>query len=97
MPRRWKSSSMLTRSRKLRASRSGFQTISVSPSCNCFETTEQGRALGFFSGSLVLKNFLASGFFQGGELQGRILVHGRDAGVAVFHALLLAFNLKHQT
>jgi hypothetical protein len=52
----------------------------------CFETTEEGRALGVFSGALVLKDFLASGFFQGGELQGGILVHSRDADVAVFHA-----------
>jgi hypothetical protein len=30
-------------------------------------------------------------------LQGGILVHSRDAGVAVLHALLLAFNLTLQT
>ena len=57
-----------------------------------FEATEQGRALSGGSCSLVLKSFLASGFLQGRELQGGILVLGRDAGVTVFHVS----NLKHQ-
>src|SRR5216684_2618292 len=58
-----------------------------------FEATEQGRALSGGSCALVLKSFLTSGFLQGRELQGGILVLGRDAGVTVFHAS----NLKHQS
>ena len=45
--------------------------------------------------SLVLKDFLASGFLQGGELQGGILVLGRHAGVAVFHTLISLLRLPH--
>ncbi len=50
------------------------------------EATEQGRALGGGSRALVLKDFLALRAFQGGELLGRVLLLGRDAGVTVFHA-----------
>jgi hypothetical protein len=50
------------------------------------EAAEQGRALGGGSCSLVLKNFVAPGAFQGRELKGGILFLGRDAGVTVFHA-----------
>ena len=57
------------------------------------EAAEQGRALGGGSCALVLKDFLAPRAFQRGELQGGILVLGRDAGATVFHAS----NLKHQT
>ena len=57
------------------------------------KATEQGRAFSVGSCALVLKDFLASGFLQGGELQSRVLVLGRDAGVTVFHASYL----KHQT
>jgi len=51
----------------------------------CLEATEQGRALSVGSCSLVLKDSLASGFLQGRELQGGVLVLGRDAGVTVLH------------
>ncbi len=57
------------------------------------EATQQGRALGGGSCALVLKSFPAPGAFQRGELQGGILVLGRDARVTAFHAS----NLKHQT
>src|SRR5229473_5335912 len=81
----------------------GFEAWS--PSCSMYaatvtasisqrlEATEQGRALSVGSCALVLKNFLASDFLQGRELQGGVLVLGRDAGIAVFHAS----NLKLQT
>jgi hypothetical protein len=60
------------------------------------EATEQGRALGGGSRTLVLKDFLALRAFQGGELQGRVLLLGRDAGVTVFHARdYETSNLKH--
>src|SRR6266852_4267230 len=60
------------------------------------EATEQGRALGGGSRALVLKDFLAPRAFQGGELQGRVLFLGRDAGVTVFHARdYETSNLKH--
>src|SRR5216683_3275126 len=60
------------------------------------EATEQGRALGGGSRTLVLKDFLALRAFQGGELQGRVLFLGRDAGVTVFHARdYETSNLKH--
>src|SRR5712691_8249512 len=62
------------------------------------EATEQGRAFSGGSCSLVLKSFLASGFLQGRQLQGGILVLGRDAGVAVFHASKFeTSNLKHSS
>src|SRR5216683_750175 len=60
------------------------------------EATEQGRALGGGSRTLVLKDFLALRAFQGGELQGRVLFLGRHAGVTVFHARdYETSNLKH--
>src|SRR5216683_1043996 len=60
------------------------------------EATEQGRALGGGSRTLVLKDFLALRTFQGGELQGRVLFLGRDAGVTVFHTRdYETSNLKH--
>jgi hypothetical protein len=80
-----------------RARRSAARVQDSRPSAKRLEATEQGRALSGGSCSLVLKSFLASGFLQRGKLQGGILVLGRDAGVTVFHALLFASNLKHQT
>jgi hypothetical protein len=60
------------------------------------EATEQGRALSGGSCSLVLKSFLAPGFLQGPELQGGVLVLGRDAGITIFHARdYETSNLKH--
>jgi hypothetical protein len=60
------------------------------------EATEQGRALGGASRALVLKDFLAPRAFQGGELHGRVLFLGRDAGVTVFHSRdYETSNLKH--
>ncbi len=60
------------------------------------EATEQGRALGGGSRALVLKDFLAPRAFQGGELQGRVLFLGRDAGVTIFHSRdYETSNLKH--
>jgi hypothetical protein len=76
-----------TESRAIPVTRHAISVIDAVPA------TEQGRALGGGSCALVLKNFLAPGFLQGGELQGGVLVLGRDAGIAIFHAS----NLKHQT
>jgi hypothetical protein len=52
-----------------------------------FQATAKGRAFGRGSRqTLVLEYGLASGFLQRGKLQRWVLVIGRDAGVAVFHA-----------
>jgi hypothetical protein len=57
------------------------------------EAAEQGRALRRRAGDpLVLEDGLASGFLQSRELQGGILIVGRDAGVAVFHAPIMALT-----
>jgi hypothetical protein len=78
---------------KLRASRSSFHTISVSPSCNALRQRSRAGRLVLAPVSLVLKDFLASGFLQCRELQGGVLVLGRDSRVAVFHGS----NLQLQT
>ena len=51
------------------------------------EAPEQGRALRRGSrDSLVFEHGFTAGLLQGCELQGGVLVLGRDASVAVFHA-----------
>ena len=51
------------------------------------QALDEGRALRRRPGDpLVLEHGPATGLLQGGELQGRILILGRDARVAVFHA-----------
>ena len=67
--------------------------MSVSPFLQRLEAAEQGRAFGGGSCAVVLKDFRAPGAFQRGELQRGVLVLGRDAGIAVFHAS----NLKLHT
>jgi hypothetical protein len=51
----------------------------------CNVLRQRSKAGRLVSAPLVLKDFLASGFLQGGELQSRVLVLGRDAGATVFH------------
>jgi hypothetical protein len=68
IPRSLKSSTIAIRMLKLRARRSSFHAMRVSPSCNVLR---QRRREGWFvvgSGSLVLNNFLATGALQGGAL-----------------------------
>jgi len=59
-----------------------------------FQATGEGRAVDVRTRHLVLEHGLASGLLQGGELHGRILVFGADAGVAVFHAPLIGLTYR---
>ena len=61
---------------------SSFHTVSVSPSCRAFkQRVNAGRLVsGGSRNAFILKKRLAPGTLQGGQLHGRVLVIGRDAG-----------------
>ncbi|SRR6266849_4236367 len=72
--------------------------MSVSPSYNVLRQRSRAGRLVVAPVRSSLKIFPAPGFLQGGELQGGVLVLGREAGVTVFHARdYETSNLKHSS
>lgn len=84
---------MVIRSRRLRPSLSG-QTMSVSPDSSVSrQRSRAGRLIVAPDGPSFLNTVFAPGFFQGGELQGSVVVIRRYSYIAIFHAVILLTDI----